>query len=52
MRDLLNITTQLFDDVTTLKRDVIDQVKRTDDEELLDRIYTVLNKTNLHTRIS
>jgi hypothetical protein len=52
MRDLLNITTQLFDDVTTLKRDVINQVKRTDDEELLDRIYTVLNKTNLHTRIS
>jgi hypothetical protein len=39
------------DSVSTLKTAVINQVKKTDDEKLLDRVYTVLNKTNLQDRI-
>lgn len=37
--------------IDTLKTAVINQVKKTDDEQLLDKVYTVLNKTNLQSRI-
>lgn len=37
--------------IDTLKTAVINQVKKTDDEKLLDKVYTVLNKTNLQARI-
>jgi len=39
------------EDVSALKGKIIDTVNRTDDAELLDKIYTVLNKTNLAERI-
>ena len=51
LRKLIN----LFEDdssVTQLKTDIIQQVKKTTDEELLDKIYTVLNKSGLTDRIS
>ena len=38
--------------VTKLKTDIKKQVDKTSDEELLDKIYTVLNKSNLTDRIS
>jgi hypothetical protein len=38
--------------ISQLKTDIIRQVKKTSDEELLDRIYTVLNKSDLVARIS
>ena len=38
--------------ISQLKTDIIRQVKKTSDEELLDRIYTVLNKSDLVSRIS
>lgn len=37
--------------VTNLKTQIIGQVKKTDDSELLQKIYTVLNKTGLVDRI-
>ena len=49
MRNLINL---LEDSVSQLKADIIKQVKKTDDEELLDRIFTVLNKSGLSDRIS
>jgi hypothetical protein len=49
MRDLINI---FENPVSQLKTDIIQQVKKTDDEELLDRIYTVLNKSGLTDRIA
>lgn len=49
MRNFINI---LEDSVSQLKTDIIKQVKKTDDEELLDRIFTVLNKSGLSDRIS
>ena len=39
-------------DIGKLKTDIISQVKKTDDEVLLDKIYTVLNKSGLTDRIS
>jgi hypothetical protein len=38
--------------VATLRKDIIDQVKKTQDEELLDKIYTVLNQSGLADRIA
>ena len=38
--------------VATLRKEIIDQVKKTQDEELLDKIYTVLNKSGLTDRIA
>jgi hypothetical protein len=38
--------------VSKLKTDIKNQVDKTSDEELLDKIYTVLNQTNLVDRIS
>ena len=38
--------------VSKLKTDIKQQVDKTDDAELLDRIYTVLNKSSLSGRIS
>lgn len=55
MRDLISKTNNLFeadDSIEGLRKSVIDQVKKTKDEELLDRIYTVLNKSGLVDRIS
>lgn len=53
MRDILNKLTQLHEaDVQTLRKEIIDQVKRTQDEELLDKIFTVLNKSGLVDRIT
>jgi hypothetical protein len=49
MRELINI---FENTVSQLKTDIIQQVKKTNDEELLDRIYTVLNKSGLSDRIS
>ena len=40
------------DSVATLRKDIIDQVKKTQDQELLDKIYTVLNKSGLTDRIA
>jgi hypothetical protein len=42
----------LENSVQDLQRDIISQVKQTQDQELLDRIYTVLNKSGLASRIS
>jgi hypothetical protein len=39
-------------DIRKLKTDIIGQVNNTDDEVLLDKIYTVLNKSGLADRIS
>jgi len=39
------------DSVTDLKKAVVKQVNATTDAEMLDRIYTVLNRTNLQDRI-
>jgi len=53
MRDLISITNKLFEaDVNSLRKDIIDQVKKTQDEELLDKIYTVLNQSGLADRIA
>jgi len=53
MRDLISITNKLFEaDVNSLRKDIIDQVKKTQDEELLDKIYTVLNQSGLTDRIA
>ena len=38
-------------DISGLKTQIISQVKKTDDTELLQKIYTVLNKTGLVDRI-
>ena len=38
--------------VSKLKTDIKNQVDKTDDEDLLDRIFTVLNKSNLTDRIA
>ena len=38
--------------INQLKTDIISQVKKTDDEILLDKIYTVLNKSGLTDRIA
>jgi hypothetical protein len=38
--------------ISTLRKEIIDQVKQTQDEELLDKIYTVLNKSGLTDRIA
>ena len=43
---------QITENISQLKTDIIQQVKGTDDEELLDRIYTVLNKSGLVDRIA
>lgn len=54
MRDLLNILNSIVSeqkDLGPLKTQIISQVKKTDDAELLQRIYTVLNKTGLVDRI-
>mgnify|MGYP003327728462 CR=1 FL=1 len=57
MRDLLNLLDYVAEEKTKdgglgqLKTQIIGQVKKTDDEELLQRIYTVLNKTGLVDRI-
>ena len=50
MRELINIIAESA--TSQLKTDIIQQVKKTNDEELLDRIYTVLNKSGLSDRIS
>lgn len=52
-----NEIVKLFEDgsagsISTLRKEIIDQVKKTQDEELLDKIYTVLNKSGLTDRIS
>jgi hypothetical protein len=53
IRNLINIVeATAADPLSSLKRNVIDQVKRTTDQELLDKIYTVLNKSGLETRIA
>lgn len=55
MRDLLSITNQLFEangSIEDLRQGIIDQVKKTKDQELLNRIYTVLNQSGLIDRIS
>jgi hypothetical protein len=51
LRKLINIIED-NSSVTQLKTDIIQQVKKTTDEELLDKIYTVLNKSGLTDRIS
>jgi hypothetical protein len=48
MRNLINIISE----DPQLKKEIIQQIKKTDDEELLDRIYTVLNQSGLTDRIS
>ena len=40
------------EDINKLRQDVITQVQTTDDEMLLNRIFTVLNQTGLTDRIS
>lgn len=47
----MKIKELLTEDVSQLKKDVITQVQQTDDEQLLDRIYTVLNQSGLADRI-
>jgi hypothetical protein len=42
----------LQEDISSLKQKVIQQVQSTDDEEMLQRIFTALNKTGLTDRIS
>ena len=54
MRDLINLTTKLFEDAisaSNLKNRIIGQIEKTDDEELLDTIWTALNKGGLTDRI-
>ena len=38
--------------IAVLRKEIIDQVKKTQDQELLDKIYTVLNKSGLTDRIA
>lgn len=53
MRNLIDLITEMSAGaISKLKTDIKTQVDKTSDEELLDRIYTVLNKTNLVDRIS
>lgn len=53
MRDLISITDKLFEaDLGTLRKEIIDHVKKTRDEELLDKLYTVLNQRGLTDRIA
>jgi hypothetical protein len=60
MRDLLNLVKMLENsqiveaagpETSSLKSQIISQVKKTDDSELLQKIYTALNKGNLTDRI-
>lgn len=46
IKDIIN------EDINKLRQDVITQVQTTDDEMLLNRIFTVLNQTGLTDRIS
>ena len=46
IKDIIN------EDINRLRQDVITQVQTTDDEMLLNRIFTVLNQTGLTDRIS
>lgn len=46
IKDIIN------EDINQLRQDVITQVQTTDDEMLLNRIFTVLNQTGLTDRIS
>ncbi len=40
------------DSIAVLRKEIISQVKQTQDQELLDKIYTVLNKSGLTDRIA
>lgn len=51
IHDILNNLTE-NSAASDLKKNIINQVKKTDDQELLDKIYTVLNKSNLVDRIA
>ncbi len=46
IKDIIN------EDINRLRQDVITQIQTTDDEMLLNRIFTVLNQTGLTERIS
>ena len=52
MRSFELIFEKTQNSVVKLQTDVINQVKKTDDEQLLDRIITVLNQTNLNQKIT
>jgi hypothetical protein len=53
MREFINLLNEMSTvALSKLKTDIKTQVDKTSDEELLDKIYTVLNKTNLVDRIS
>ena len=53
MRDYIDLINEMSAAaVSKLKTDIKNQVDKTSDEELLDKIYTVLNQTNLIDRIS
>jgi len=56
IEDILNklrlIESAADDTVERMKADIIKQVKKTDDQELLDKTYTVLNASGLHSRIN
>jgi hypothetical protein len=57
MRELLNLLNYFTeakkpgDDLGQLKNQIIGQVKKTDDQDLLEKIYTTLNKSGLADRI-
>jgi hypothetical protein len=52
MRNLIDLIEAANPQLAQLKKAVIGQVQKTDDAELLDKIYTSLNKSNLAERIS